>query len=141
MPDIFKSPKMPCVPISIGELVDKITILQIKKERLKEDSGTKLDFVSVELEKLQPHLAEAQEGLGPEQLDTFKLLVSKLYFINDELWKIEDALRGYEKSGDFSHYFVFLARSVYKMNDKRAEVKLQINELTGSLLREVKVYA
>jgi hypothetical protein len=121
------------VPISIGELLDKITILEIKAERI--GAPEKRAHVAAELALL----AERRDSLGlaPAVGD----LVGELAQINRRLWDIEDRLRRLEQTGAFGPEFVRLARSVYQENDRRAEVKRRINEITGSELIEEKSYS
>lgn len=120
-------------PISIGELIDKITILQIKQQRINDVD--KLQHVNYELQQLVTTLAQ-------QQLNSLQLrqLTDELKHINEQLWVIEDSIRACEKAHDFSDNFIQLARRVYFTNDKRAMIKRQINELTGSDLCEVKSY-
>ena len=118
------------VPVSIGELVDKITILQIKASRLE---GQALAHVQQELTLLQAALDDSGIDLSGE-------MEQELKAINLELWEIEDAIRLQEAAGAFSSRFVELARSVYRCNDWRAAIKRRINAATGSSLIEEKVY-
>lgn len=122
------------VPIGPGELVDKITILEIKSERL--DSREKLANVRVELAVLtaaRDAAIAASEALGQ--------LTAALKTVNEALWQIEDQIRDCERSGDFGARFIELARAVYHSNDQRAAIKRQINELLGSKIVEEKSYA
>lgn len=120
-------------PIGIGELVDKITILEIKAERITE--GGKLRNVNAEL-KLLRALATAA-GLDGTDIEPY---ARELKAINIELWEVEDALRECEARGDFGAHFVTLARSVYHSNDRRADVKRRINIAFGSAITEEKSY-
>ena len=122
------------VVLSVGELIDKITILQLKMKFIK--NKKQLNNVSSELATLKPLLKE-------NNLETPKIneLFAELYEINLELWKIEDKIREKEKQSDFGNEFVSLARSVYFTNDKRAEIKKKINFISGSELIEEKSYA
>jgi tetratricopeptide (TPR) repeat protein len=122
------------VEISAGELFDKIAILEIKSERMKD--AEKLRNVHVELATL---LASRDRTYGPSEKLT--KLVAELRTVNEALWQIEDDIRRCEAAGDFGAKFVELARSVYRQNDKRAAVKRKINELLGSRLIEEKSYA
>ena len=122
------------VEISPGELLDKISILEIKMERIN-DAG-KLKNIGVELETLSRSRDEAVPA--SEDITT---LYAKLKSINEELWEIEDDIRDCERSKDFGETFVKLARAVYFTNDKRSDVKRQINENLGSVLVEEKSYA
>ena len=119
-------------PISVGELVDKITILRIKSREIK--NPDKLKNVGAELNKLQ-YVFSALQGM-PDILNEFVMLES----INKELWDIEDQIRKKEMLEEFDGEFIELARSVYITNDKRSEVKKKINERTGSELVEEKSY-
>ncbi len=124
----------PLIPVSAGELVDKITILEIKSERMTDPQ--KLRNVRLELETLRQAwqgspLAEAEVGAQQQKLKT----------INEQLWEIEDRIRVKESTGSFDGEFIELARSVYLNNDERARVKREINELLGSKLIEEKSYA
>ena len=118
------------VPISIGELFDKITILQIKKNRIK---GNKLDNVNKELNHLE-------EVVKNNNLKIEKKFFTQLKKINTNLWEIEDKIRIKESKNEFDQEFIDLARSVYKENDKRASLKKEINLNYGSLFVEEKSY-
>ena len=122
------------VVLSVGELIDKITILQLKMKFIK--NKEQLNNVSYELGTLKPLLKE-------NNLETPKIneLFAELYEINLELWKIEDKIREKERQSDFNDEFISLARSVYYTNDKRADVKKKINLISGSELIEEKSYA
>ena len=120
-------------PISVGELLDKITIIQIKSEKIT--AADKLQHVRHELQALT---AVASDSLTFN--DDLNELQQELKAVNSTLWDIEDDIRVCEKKQDFSDRFVQLARQVYFQNDKRAKVKLKINQLTGSALVEVKSY-
>ena len=121
------------VPISPGELVDKITILEIKKEFIKNDN--KLKNINHEYDLLmQIYTTQISKTEGLSELK------NKLKEINLELWKIEDDIRDCEREKSFSDTFIELARSVYFTNDKRSKVKLQINLLLNSNLVEEKSY-
>ena len=122
------------VVLSVGELIDKITILQLKMKFIK--NKEQLNNVNNELETLKPLLKE-------NNLVTPKInkLFTELYEINLELWKIEDKIREKERQSDFSDEFISLARSVYHTNDKRADIKKKINMISGSELIEEKSYA
>jgi Family of unknown function (DUF6165) len=122
------------VPISVGEFIDKITILEIKKIKLT--SMTSIANVIKELSLLNRKLT--QEIILPENILELK---EKLFIINSSLWEIEDALRLKEKLQEFDDDFIHLARSVYKKNDQRALIKRQINILMSSDLIEEKGYA
>lgn len=122
------------IPISPGELLDKISILEIKSERIADPD--KRHNVERELDLLT--------GLWhATALETAEVTArrTELKRINETLWDIEDAIRGCERDHEFSERFVELARSVYRTNDQRAEVKRQINRLLGSNIIEEKSYA
>lgn len=123
----------PRVPVSWGELVDKITILQIKSERIV--AGDARANVAREL-------ASLSDIAGDALLDhEVTPLIAQLRAVNEELWEIEDKIREREAEGDFSQRFVQLARAVYKKNDLRAAIKRRINDALGSELVEEKSYA
>lgn len=121
------------IEIAPGELIDKITILEIKTEFIS-DPG-KLTNVRIELETLEKS-RDAAIAPSPEMIRLTEALKS----VNLELWKIEDDIRDCERDGDFGSAFVELARSVYKTNDRRAALKREINTLLGSRLVEEKSY-
>jgi len=121
-------------PVSVGELLDKMAILQIKSERISDEA--KLANVCRELEVLGATWVAS--GLDRPELEPLKAALKK---INEALWEIEDLIRIKESEGDFDRQFIELARSVYITNDKRAAVKRQINEAVGSELVEEKSYA
>ena len=121
------------VEVSVGELLDKISILEIKKEKIKDSS--KLKFIDDEYNDLKEQLKNNVKN--DEKLN--KLFLS-LKEINSKLWVIEDDKRMCEKNSDFSEKFVELSRNIHFLNDKRANIKLEINQLTGSKIREVKEY-
>ena len=119
--------------ISAGELIDKITILEIKKEKIS--NTEKLVEVNKELVSLNKTLKKSIN-------DESKILNFKndLKNINLKLWDIEDGKRSAEKNSQFDEKFIKLARSVYKFNDERAKIKLAINNALGSNIKEVKSY-
>ena len=120
-------------PTSWGELIDKITILEIKSERIADRE--KLANVRAELDAL----AAIRGGAGALP-DGLAALTDELRVINTALWEIEDHIRDCERRQDFGAHFTGLARAVYKTNDQRAAVKRRINELLGSDLVEEKSY-
>jgi len=124
----------PLVPVSWGEMIDKITILEIKSERLIDP--VKRENVFRELSALQK--ASAQAGRLPAGGGN---LMVQLKAVNQSLWDIEDQIREQEASGDFGPRFIELARAVYQYNDRRAKLKREINLLTESELIEEKSYA
>ena len=119
--------------ISAGELIDKITILEIKKEKIS--NKEKLVEVNKELSSLNETL---KKSINDEsKIINFK---NDLKNINLKLWDIEDGKRSAEKNNKFDKKFIELARSVYKFNDERAKIKLAINNALGSNIKEVKSY-
>jgi len=126
--------RMIATPCSLGELLDKITILRIKAERIGE--ADKFANIRRELALLE-RLAQEDGASGPP----IDLLTDKLAAVNARLWTIEDAIRTCEREGDFGPRFVALARSVYCENDTRAAIKRAINTLASSALFEEKSYA
>ena len=121
------------VEIAPGELIDKITILEIKTDRIADPD--KLNNVRVELEVLEKARDEAVEA--SQELDD---LTVRLKRVNTALWNIEDDIRDCERRQDFGPKFIELARSVYRSNDQRAAVKREVNELLDSKLIEEKSY-
>ena len=117
--------------ISAGELVDKITILEIKKNKISDEN--KLKEIDKELNSLNNTMDKFI--LEKSKILTFK---DQLKEINLRLWDIEDGKRTAEKNNDFGKIFIELARNVYKFNDERAKIKLKINEILGSNIKEVK---
>jgi len=121
------------VEVAPGELIDKITILEIKAERLSEPA--RLRNVRTELAALRAARERAVQPSPP-----LEALTAELRAVNEALWQTEDDLRLCERDQDFGPRFVELARSVYRLNDGRAELKRRINELLGSSLVEEKSY-
>ena len=119
--------------ISAGELVDKITILEIKQTKIS--NKEKLHDIEKELLSLN----QTMKKTIPDQ-NKIKDLISKLKEINLKLWDIEDGKRAAEKESNFGEKFIELARNVYKFNDERAKIKLAINNALGSNIKEVKSY-
>ena len=119
--------------ISAGELIDKITILEIKK--IKISNKEKLNDIEKELSSLNGTMKKSI----PDQ-NLIKDLIIKLKEINLKLWDIEDGKRAAEKENSFNEKFIELARNVYKFNDERAKIKLAINNTLGSNIKEVKSY-
>ena len=117
--------------ISVGELMDKISILEIKQKNLKDKE--KIKIVSKELESLNNCFQK-----DVHITDQIKSLYEDLKKINTKLWNIEDGKRNCERNGDFGEKFIKLARSVYIENDQRAKIKNKINKLSGSNISEVK---
>ena len=121
------------VEVSVGELLDKISILEIKKDKIKDPN--KLSFITDELSKLKDELeknVESDAKLGE--------LFQSLKIINLRLWDIEDDKRRFEKEKVFTENFIKLSRDVHILNDDRAKIKLEINNHTGSIIKEIKEY-
>ena len=121
------------VEVSVGELLDKISILEIKKERIKDPE--KLKFINDEYKVLKDQLDKNVKS--DEKIDK---LFQSLKKINTKLWVIEDDKRLCEKNSDFSEKFIKLSRDVHFLNDDRAKIKLEINHHTGSKIKEIKKY-
>ena len=121
------------VEVSVGELLDKISILEIKKEKIKDSE--KLKFINDEYEVLKDQLDKNVKS--NEKIDK---LFQTLKEINSKLWVIEDDKRLCEKNSDFSEKFIKLSRDVHFLNDDRAKIKLEINTHTGSKIQEIKQY-
>ena len=119
--------------ISVGELLDKISILEIKQKNIKDEQ--KIKIISKELESLNYSLKK-----DVDITDEIKSLYEDLKKINIKLWNIEDGKRDCERNGDFGEKFIQLARSVYIENDQRARIKNKINKISGSNISEVKSY-
>jgi len=122
------------IRVSIGELLDKLSILEIKRERIADP--TALAHVQDEWEELARVRCELLGPFSGELQDAF----DRLRAVNETLWDIEDAIRAKEADGLFDDGFIELARRVYRTNDERARIKWWINENTGSVFREVKSY-
>ena len=121
------------VEVSVGELLDKISILEIKKEKIKDTE--KLKFINNEYDVLKDQFFKNVKS--DEKLDSlFKFLKE----INNKLWVIEDDKRLCEKNSDFGDEFIKLSRDVHFLNDERAKIKLEINNHTGSKIKEIKEY-
>jgi hypothetical protein len=124
------------IPASVGELIDKVTILEIKHKRITD--GDKQLNISRELKALMAVVEQHQLGYPQGALAA---LGQQLSAVNQLLWQIEDDIRECERQADFGERFVELARAVYHRNDERAAIKRQINDLCGSELVEEKSYA
>lgn len=118
------------IEVSNGEIIDKLTIIQIKLERIKDESKL------INLRKEYTELSEASASILSTSDDLYKML----YIVNCELWDIEDRIRDLERKKDFGQEFIDTARSVYIKNDKRSELKREINIKTFSGLTEEKSY-
>ena len=121
------------VEVSVGELLDKISILEIKKEKIKDPE--KLKFISNEHSILKDQLEK-----NVKSDDKLNKLYKELKEINAKLWVIEDDKRGCEKNKDFGEKFIKLSRDVHFLNDDRAKIKLEMNNHTGSSIKEIKEY-
>jgi hypothetical protein len=126
---------MIAVPISPGELIDKITILEIKRVRIA-DAAKRVN-VTRELALL----TSARDAAIAAPSQALDMLADALRTINGRLWDIEDAIRRHERARDFGPGFIALARAVYQANDRRAAIKRQINDLLGAAIVEEKSYA
>tara|TARA_B100000945_G_C20368452_1_gene590813 strand:- start:1031 stop:1420 length:390 start_codon:yes stop_codon:yes gene_type:complete len=121
------------VEVSVGELLDKISILEIKKDKVKDEE--KLKFIINEHEILKEQL---DKNIKTDE--KINKLYQSLKEINAKLWVIEDDKRQCEKESDFGEKFIKLSRDVHFLNDDRAKIKLEINNLTGSKIKEIKEY-
>jgi hypothetical protein len=117
------------IPVSLGELYDKYTILEIKSEKVSDKA--KLAEVHRELAYLKPYI---------ERFDLCNTIVQNLKYVNNHLWHIEDAIRQKECKKEFDAEFIELARSVYIKNDQRAKIKYEINQILDSEIKEIKSY-
>ena len=122
------------VEVSVGELLDKITILEIKKEKIKDEKSLK--FINDEYNILK---SEFDKNIKFDE--NLKKLFNSLKEINSKLWLIEDEKRMFEKNSDFGEKFIKVSRDIHFLNDERSKVKLEINSQTGSKIREIKKYA
>ena len=121
------------VEVSVGELLDKISILEIKKDKIKDPE--KLEYIKDELSILKEEFKNNVKS--DSKIDT---LYQSLKIVNLRLWTIEDDKRKCEKEKDFTENFIKLSRDVHVLNDDRAKIKLKINEHTGSKIKEIKEY-
>ena len=121
------------VEVSIGELLDKISILEIKKEKIKDSE--KLKFINDEYNVLKD-----QFNMNVKSDEKIDKLFKSLKEINSKLWVIEDDKRLCEKNSDFGEEFIKLSRDVHFLNDERAKIKLEMNNHTGSKIKEIKEY-
>lgn len=125
------------IPVSFGELLDKITILEIKNSKIR--NVVKQKQINKELKSLNLHFAKLLSSCGKHK----RIILgskSKLLKINLRLWKIEDSIRELESKKDFGTKFINLARNVYILNDQRSDIKNKINDLMNSSIREIKQY-
>ena len=121
------------VEVSVGELLDKISILEIKKSKINNTS--KLKFINQEYQILKSELEK-----NIKNLEKIEKLFNNLKVVNLKLWSIEDDKRKCEKDKNFGEKFIKLSRNVHFLNDERAKIKLEINEATGSKIKEIKEY-
>ena len=121
------------VEVSVGELLDKISILEIKKEKIKDTD--KLKFINEEYNILNDQFKKSVKTD-----DKLNQLFKSLKEINAKLWLIEDEKRMYEKNIDFGEKFIKVSRDIHFFNDDRAKIKLEINNHTGSKIKEIKEY-
>ena len=124
--------KMVTVPVSVGEMIDKLSILQVKKNNVKDEN--KLIFIKKEFELLYNFSSEYLSNLETESI------YHRLVEVNSNLWDVEDKLRVMEKEQRFDDEFISLARKVYFTNDERFRLKNEINLITDSEIREIKDY-
>ena len=129
---INKSKKI-LTEISAGELLDKISILEIKLEKIKDEKN------QIEIKK-EYNLLKDIQNTSIKMDNNIKILFQSLKKVNLSLWDVEDKLRIYEKEQDFGKKFIELARAVYFNNDKRSKLKSEINVILGSNIREIKQY-
>ena len=121
------------VEVSVGELLDKISILEIKKEKIKDQS--KLKFINEEFKLLKE---QYEKNVKPD--DKLKKLFNSLKEINNKLWNIENEKRLCEKNSDFGEVFIKTSRDIHFLNDERGKIKLEMNNLTESKIKEIKEY-
>ena len=121
------------VEVSVGELLDKISILEIKKEKIKDQS--KLKFINEEFKLLKD---QYDRNVKPD--DKINKLFNALKEINNKLWNIENEKRLCEKNSDFGEVFIKTSRDIHFLNDERGKIKLEMNNHTGSKIKEIKEY-
>ena len=121
------------VEVSVGELLDKISILEIKKEKIKDQN--KLKFINEEFKLLKD---QYDKNVKPD--DKINKLFSALKEINNKLWDIENEKRLCEKNSDFGEVFIKTSRDIHFLNDERGKIKLEMNNHTGSKIKEIKEY-
>ena len=120
--------------LSAGELLDKISILEIKQEKIKDKDG--LAEITKEL-----NILKETQTLNIHLTDQLNALIKQIKEVNLQLWNIEDELRVCEKNKEFGEKFIKLARNVYFNNDKRSKIKSEINKILGSNIKEIKQYS
>ena len=121
------------VEVSVGELLDKISILEIKKEKIKDQS--KLKFINEDFKLLKD---QYDKNIKPD--DKINKLFNALKEINNKLWNIENEKRLCEKNSDFGEVFIKTSRDIHFLNDERGKIKLEMNNHTGSKIKEIKEY-
>ena len=121
------------IEVSVGELLDKISILEIKKEKIKDQS--KLKFINEEFKLLKD---QYDKNVKPD--DKINKLFNALKEINNKLWNIENEKRLCEKNSDFGEVFIKTSRDIHFLNDERGKIKLEMNNHTGSKIKEIKEY-
>ena len=121
------------VEVSVGELLDKISILEIKKEKIKDQN--KLKFINEEFKLLKD---QYDKNIKPD--DKINKLFNALKEINNKLWNIENEKRLCEKNSDFGEAFIKTSRDIHFLNDERGKIKLEMNNHTGSKIKEIKEY-
>ena len=121
------------VEVSVGELLDKISILEIKKEKIKDQN--KLKFINEEFKLLKD---QYDKNIKPD--DKINKLFNALKEINNKLWNIENEKRLCEKNSDFGEVFIKTSRDIHFLNDERGKIKLEMNNHTGSKIKEIKEY-
>tara|TARA_S200000501_G_scaffold199102_1_gene187370 strand:+ start:10 stop:399 length:390 start_codon:yes stop_codon:yes gene_type:complete len=121
------------VEVSVGELLDKISILEIKKEKIKDQN--KLKFIDEEFKLLKD---QYEKHINPD--DKLNKLFKSLKEINNKLWNIENEKRLCEKNSDFGDVFIKTSRDIHFLNDERGKIKLEMNNHTGSKIKEIKEY-
>ena len=121
------------IEVSVGELLDKISILDIKKEKIKDQN--KLKFINEEFKLLKD---QYDKNVKPD--DKINKLFNALKEINNKLWNIENEKRLCEKNSDFGEVFIKTSRDIHFLNDERGKIKLEMNNHTGSKIKEIKEY-
>ena len=126
------------IPVSFGELIDKLTILKIKAEKITDIK--KIKFIDIEFYSLNQVYLKYYKMMDKDVIVNIKSLYNDLYNINNELWIIEDNIRDKDRNKEFDNDFIDIARSVYITNDKRMSIKKSIDKLMGSDISEQKSY-
>jgi len=121
--------KLPLIPVSFGELIDKFTILQIKNEKIKDNN--KLDIIKKEINYLEPII---------NTLDLDLVIINDLKIINETLWILEDSIREKENKKEFDNEFIEISRMIYKTNDNRNKIKANIDKIFKSEITDIKSY-